>query len=193
MILWHVSTLCLHNTSCVKLGSKEKHVAVDEKHELALKWHCCCCCCSQLPHQTEWRSKRVGSWMKDGLFSGWKWGNYTRGALCTHRPHSCSCIFLWTVTTSFVLFISSCNLEAFSDVAHTAFPAFQPNSAENFCNCPWPSSFILACCTFSSSSLLFFFDLHVPSPVLLFLVFSLPFCAYIHPYIVGFATFIENH
>lgn len=33
-------------------------------------------------HQTEWRSKHLGSWMKDGLFQGWKQKLHNKGSAC---------------------------------------------------------------------------------------------------------------
>lgn len=119
------------------------------------------------PHQTEWRSEHLGSWMKDGLFQGWKLGT-TTGALQTYG--SLSCAFSLDRNTNSALYIST-----YSQVSsYRADITF----SEDFQRLSW-AVFLLSAPLFSPPTFL------STSPFLSHL--SASYAA------VGFTTFIENH
>lgn len=120
-------------------------------------------------HQIEWRSKHLGSGMKD-LFQGWK-QEATTEALRTHGSRTC--VFLWTENKSSVLYISTYGQVC----SYGADAASQKNFVKNFCISPWLSLVMFACLTlFPLPSL--FFAFNVPS--LFYLYFICPSLLSIH-------------
>lgn len=163
----------LRDKECVILRTKKEE---GEKKGLRLTWKWRCCCSSGASHQTEWRSKHLGSWIKGGLIQGWK-REATQQKLCAHKDHiAVSSVDSNNKLCAVHLYIQ---LSIFSKrCRHSIFYSLKELSlfVEIFCICPCQS---------------FVMSAGLCSIFLLFLqVSSHP---YSHPYVVCFATFIENY
>lgn len=141
-------------------------------------------------HQTEWRSKHLGSWMKDGPFPGMKAGGYNRSSvhmytdhlavffcgqkhnLCIVHQHIQPSLFIWCRHSIFCFPKELCEEFLYLSLALFRYVCVSPSF----------SSSLLSSCLCPSC----------PISLLLLQVFSLSLLS-IHPYVVGFATFIENH
>lgn len=88
-------------------------------------------------HQTEWRSKHLGSWMKGWLFQGWK-QEATQQKLCAHTDH----MAVSSVDSNNKLCVVHLHIQLsiFSNGAYTAFSTLELYLfVKIFCICPWQS------------------------------------------------------
>lgn len=134
-------------------------------------------------HQTEWRSEQLGSWMKDGLFRGWKL--VSRGSVHIQITWV---YFSVDGNTISVLYTSTYSQEGFQMVQAQHFLLSKRTLWRIYVIVLGCLSLCLLCLFLPS-----FLCPSCPISLLLLWVFSLSLHPSIHPYVVGFATFIENH
>lgn len=157
-----------------------------KKSGLALKR--CCCCCFGLPIKQNGDPNIWDHGWRTDLFQGWK-QEATTEALCTYG--SLSCVFLWTETQS--LYCTSAHTTKSLHMVQTQHFLLSKRTLWRI------SVFVLGSLSLCLRVSLFFlfppfflslpFMSHLSAP--LAGIFSVP--PFYHPYVVGFATFIENH
>lgn len=171
----------------VNLNAYITHLQYTEtRDEDKLKtWLALECCRSGLPikqnrHPNIWDH----GWRID-FFQGWK--QATTEALCTYG--SLSCVFLWTKTQS--LYCTLAQTAKSLNMVQTQHFLLSKRTLWRI------SVFVLGCLNFCVSPVSIFHSFLLPLPFMSHLsaiiagLFSVP--PFYHAYVVGFATFIENH
>lgn len=178
MILWHLCELHTYITHLQHVKMRD-----EKKNGLALKWRCCCCFGLPIKQNGDPNIWDHG-WRMD-LFQGWKQVATTE-ALCTYGSLSCGqkhnlCIVHQHIQPSLFIWCRH-SIFCFPEELCEEFLYLSLALFRYVCMSPSFSSSLLSSCLCPSC----------PISLLLLQVFSLSLLS-IHPYVVGFATFIENH